>query len=125
MMRTMKRIVATVAVAAATTAVLAGMTGTAAQAATVHGCGTGWVCLYPQGAGWNSDRPSQKWYNYGNYPLYDQYGSHYILNNQTGGAPVWLCTDYPATNCPSYVAAGRWASVNFTPINSVKLVPSL
>ncbi len=92
---------------------------------TVHGCPSGYACIYPQDAGWNGDHPSQTWYSYGTYQLSNQYGNHYIYNNQTGGAPFWLCTDWKGNTCPSYVAAGAAAQTDFTPINSVKLVPSL
>ncbi|GER91849.1 hypothetical protein KDW_60110 [Dictyobacter vulcani] len=94
-------------------------------AGTVHGCPVGYACIYPQNAGWNGDHPSNTYYNYGTYKLYNQYGNHYIYNNQTGGAPFWLCTDSYGKTCPWYVAAGTSAQTDFTPLNSVKLVPSL
>lgn len=94
-------------------------------AGTVHGCPEGYACIYPQDAGWNGDHPSQMWYYYGTYQLSNQFGNHYIYNNQTGGAPFWLCTDWNGNTCPLYVAAGTSAQTDFTPINSVKLTPSL
>ena len=95
------------------------------KARTVHGCPSGYACIYPQDAGWNGDHPSLMWYHYGTYQLSNQYGNHYIYNNQTGGAPFWLCTDWHGYTCPWYVAAGNAAQTDFTPINSVKLVSSL
>ncbi len=88
-----------------------------------HGCPAGYVCIYPQNAGWNGDHPSLKYYNYGVYQLHNQFGTHYLFNNQTSGAWVWLCTDWNGNN-----RAGRYASpalyvVNLTPINSIRLTP--
>lgn len=120
-----RRVRALAAVTAATAALALGGGVLPAQAASNHGCPSGWACIYPQDAGWNGDRPSLKYYNYGTYQLSNQFGNHYVYNNQTGGAPIWLCTDWNGNTCPWYVAAGSYAVVNLTPINSVKLVPSL
>ena len=97
----------------------------ALAAGTVHGCPSGYACIYPQNAGWNGDRPSLKYYRYGSYQLSNQFGNHYVLNNQTGGAPFWACTDWNGNTCPWYVEAGRSYQVDLTPINSVRLTSSL
>jgi hypothetical protein len=121
----LKKVGSAAAVTVAMTGALLAGTSTAAQAATVHGCPSGYACIYPQDAGWNNDKPSLKYYHYGTYQLSNQFGNHYIMNNQTGGAPIWGCTDWNGNTCPWYVGAGSWAVANLTPINSVKLVPSL
>lgn len=99
------------------------LTATAADAATVHGCPSGYVCIYPQNAGWNNDHPSNTYYNYGCYKLYNQYGTHRVLNNQTGYAPT---DGYTSSNCSTgfsyYIASGgAWADVDLTPVNSIDL----
>ncbi len=96
---------------------------TPAYAAEYQGCPDGWVCLYPQNAGWNGGHPSHKWFRYGSYDLSNQLGIHRFLNNQTGGAKAWTCRNYGGTNCPTYQPAGTWWDYDFTPINSVKLTP--
>jgi hypothetical protein len=63
------------------------------------------------------------YYYYGTYQLSYQEGYHYVLNNQTGGAKFWYCTDWNGHTCPSYQVAGTWWNVNLSPINSVKLTP--
>ncbi|WP_433543859.1 hypothetical protein ACQPZG_01155 (plasmid) [Streptomyces sp. CA-294286] len=63
------RAAATVSTAVALTlAPLAGSAQAGSEAATVHGCPSGYVCLYPN-ASWNNDRPAFKWYRYGSYNL--------------------------------------------------------
>jgi hypothetical protein len=97
--------------------------GTKAAAATVHGCAAGDVCIYPS-AGWNGDRPSFHWAAYGAHNLSNQYGTHRVFNNQTGGAIAYLCTGYDGTGTyygPIY--AGYYVDYNLTPINSVFLAP--
>jgi hypothetical protein len=93
----------------------------AAEAATLHGCPSGYVCIYPENAGWNNNRPSHKYYNYGTYNLSNQYGHHYVFNNQTGGAKVRLYTGYNATGGSAVVNPGTQVNYNLTPINSIKL----
>jgi hypothetical protein len=122
--RLTQRTATVIAVTGSSAALMLGTTATAAEAATVHGCPSGYVCLYPQNAGWNYDRPSHKWYTYGAHKLSYQYGNHNIYNNQTDDALAWFCTNYAGTTCPSYLSAGTWAVANFTPINSVNLVPA-
>ncbi|NUV67258.1 MULTISPECIES: hypothetical protein [unclassified Streptomyces] len=110
------------ATALATGAMLTmGGTASAAQAAgTIHGCPSGYVCLYP-GAGWNGDKPSHKFYKYGTHKIYDQYGKKRWFNNQTGGAKAYRCKGSNGTNCGGNQRAGTYYDHDFTPINSVKL----
>ncbi|MEV0400922.1 hypothetical protein [Actinoallomurus sp. NPDC050550] len=117
------RRLSTVGIIVSAMAVPATITATAANAATIHGCPSGYVCIYP-GAGWNNDQPSNEYYKYGCYKLYNQYGTHRVLNNQTGYAPT---DGYTSSNCSTgfeyYIASGgAWADVNLTPVNSIDLV---
>lgn len=99
--------------------------GTAAQAAgTVEGCPSGYVCLYPQDAGWNGGVPSHKWYTYGAHNLSNQYGTHRLFNNQTGGAIARNCTGYNGVGCQGALTPGYYIDVNYTPYNSVLLAAS-
>jgi hypothetical protein len=99
----------------------------AEAASTIHGCRAGWVCIYPQNKGWNGDKPEAagQYYTYGPHNLYNQFGTHRIFNNQTGGAAAWTCYGYNGTG-GSYLllGAGGWSDENLTPINSVYLTPS-
>jgi hypothetical protein len=112
------------AVAAAAVAGLAA-TPQAAQASnvTVHGCPSGYFCIYPRDAGWNGDRPSVRYAAYGYHNLSNQIGNHRILNNQYGGAWVSLCNLYNGNASTGYGSYGQdsWDDVDLTPINSVVL----
>jgi hypothetical protein len=89
---------------------------------SLHGCPLGYACIYPENAGWNNDQPSQKFYYFRTYQLSNQYGTHYVLNHQVGGASFWLCTDWNGNSCAQYVPiSDDGVAVNLTPINSVKL----
>jgi hypothetical protein len=115
------RLVAGVAVASIAAALTLGAPIAAHAVDTLHGCPPGYVCLYPQDAGWNNDTPSDKWYDYGTYQLSNQYGYHFILNNQTGGAGLRLCNGWNGEACPWSVTAGDSARLDFTPLNSIRL----
>ncbi|GHO97549.1 hypothetical protein KSF_075970 [Reticulibacter mediterranei] len=88
-----------------------------------HGCPVGYFCIYPQDKGWNGDRPSLKYYRYGVYQLHNQVGTHYIFNNQTSRAWVWLCTDWNGNNSAGRYSSPDYEVVNLTPINSIRLTP--
>ena len=90
-------------------------------AGTVEGCPYWYACIYPENAGWNGGHPSLMYYYYGTYQLYNQFGNHYIFNNQTNGSLFWLCTDSYGNTCPKYQPTGTWSNFNLTPIYSVKL----
>lgn len=100
------------------------LTPTAAQAAgTVHGCGYGFVCVYPQDKGWNGDHPSYAWQTYGAHNLSNQFGYHYVLNNQYGGAYAYECSGYNGTGSLVYpgIAPGQTFNDYLTPVNSIVL----
>ncbi|MFC7327061.1 hypothetical protein [Marinactinospora rubrisoli] len=95
----------------------------AEAAATVRGCPSGAVCIYPQNAGWNNDRPSHAFYSYGAHNIYGQVGLHYVFNNQTGGATARTCTGANGTgDCQGHLPAGYYIEKDLTPINSILLV---
>lgn len=117
--------------------VLAGAGPSQAAGSTIHGCPSGAVCVYPQNAGWNGDRPSLEFWSYGPHNLSNQYGHHYVLNNQTddGGFPAIaiLCKGYNGANCTgtTYYQYSRssakgvsWGNPDLTPINSIVLTVS-
>ncbi|WP_218030954.1 hypothetical protein [Dictyobacter aurantiacus] len=99
------------------------VTNSTVRPAVPAGCPSGYFCIYPTSS--CSGTPSNTYYYYGTYKLYNQYGNHCIFNNQTGSAVVWYCTDSYGNTCPSYSWAGAWGDVDLTPINSIKLAPSL
>jgi hypothetical protein len=80
-------------------------------------CASGNVCLYPgdDGAG-----NPLTYYRYGAYNLSNQYGYHYIVNNQTGGAAFRLCFGYNGQRCGARLGPGSYLA-NLTPINSIVL----
>ncbi|WP_433174381.1 hypothetical protein [Actinoallomurus sp. CA-150999] len=95
------------------------ITATSASAATAHGCPSGDVCIYP-GAGWNNDQPSTIYYGHGCYAFSSQFGTHRILNN--GSAPLY---GYKGAACATdpvlTIAAGGWADVDLTLVDSIKI----
>lgn len=116
------------AIAFAAGAVLA--TGSTAQAGEVsvqqsnyQGCNLGYVCLYPN-ASWNGGIPEHRYYNYGVYKLYDEFGPHRLFNNQTGGATTRLCKNSDGTNCTSKLSPWTYWDIDMTPYNSIRLDPS-
>ncbi|ARH89491.1 MULTISPECIES: hypothetical protein [Streptomyces] len=111
------------AVGALSTIGATGASAAPAAAGSLHGCPSGAVCVYPQNAGWNGDRPSLAFYSYGAHNLSNQVGQHYVLNNQTGGATARTCTGYNGTgDCQGYLWAGYYIDKDLTPINSILLV---
>ncbi|MFB4423815.1 hypothetical protein C5F59_022360 [Streptomyces sp. QL37] len=121
----MRRIVRAAAVLtfAAGAVLVTGAGSQAAEAgarATVHGCPSGAVCLYP-GSGWNGDKPEHMYWSYGAHNLVDETGTHRVLNNQTGGATAALCKGYDGVNCGDKGYPGETIVTNMTPINSIRL----
>jgi hypothetical protein len=92
----------------------------APAAESVHGCQSGYACIYPEG---NSETPSPAFYHYGVHRLSNQFNRHIVFNNQTGGALLKLCTDWNGNTCPYTVSPGGWGvTYDLTPINSVVLL---
>ncbi|MER7640514.1 MULTISPECIES: hypothetical protein [unclassified Streptomyces] len=113
------------AFATATIAVVA-MSG-AAQAKPADetpwdGCPSGAVCIYGEGVvPKDNPHPTDVYYSYGAHNLSNQFGQHWILNNQTGGATASLCNGSNGTNCTDTIAQDTGLLRNFTPINSITL----
>ncbi|MCC5656060.1 hypothetical protein LC608_03480 [Nostoc sp. XA010] len=102
---------------------LLGTTATSpAQAQTKYKCPSGYVCIYAENAYIDTSTPSNKYYRYGTYKLYNQYNYHWVYNNQTGGASVLLCKNSNGTNCPFTLYQGQYGYYDLTPINSIKLI---
>ena len=108
--------------AASSTQTLSAPRSAVVPPAIINRCQEGFACFYP-GTGWNGGHPTQEWYNYGTYRIFNWTGNHRVFNNQTGGAVFWLCTDDYGNNCPKRFAEDQSGVVNLTPYNSVKLTP--
>ncbi|WP_404961319.1 hypothetical protein [Streptomyces sp. 147326] len=109
------------ALATAATAVLA-LSG-AVEAKPVDawaGCPEGAVCIYPQNQN-PAVKPTHVFYSYGAHNLSNQFGNHWVLNNQYGGATANLCTGYNGAGCGSRIAAKTGVYADLTPINSIRL----
>ncbi|MFF4079197.1 hypothetical protein ACIO87_23450 [Streptomyces sp. NPDC087218] len=118
------RTVAAAAVLAAGSVLTLGGSAAAAEAgaaATIHGCPSGAVCLYPNGS-WANDKPTYIFYSYGAHKIYNQYGIKRIYNHQTGGATARNCYDAAGNNCGGYQKADTYADYDYTPYNSIRLV---
>jgi hypothetical protein len=114
----MRRIAMTVAgLSLVAGAVLA--TAPGAQAATA--CPSGAVCIRETNG---SILNKNIFYSYGAHNLSNVTGVRVVVNSQTGGAGFQECLGYNGTNCsPVYRATGDYAPIDYTPINSLVLVP--
>lgn len=99
--------------------------GAAPAAGTQEGCPYGYVCIYPQNAGWNGGHPESngKYFHYGAYNLHNQFGTHRLFNNQSGVAVARTCTGYNGQGCQGNLNPNNYIDVNLTPINSIVLQP--
>ncbi|GAA1490738.1 hypothetical protein [Brachybacterium sacelli] len=99
----------------------ASATGTSdAEAKALHGCPSGAVCIYDDAA-WEAKQPEHMYWSYGPHKLYDEYGTHALVNNQTGGATMTLCEGADGTNCIDPRPAPATEFPDLTRFNSVKL----
>ncbi|HEU5427003.1 MAG TPA: hypothetical protein VFU74_09020 [Actinocrinis sp.] len=115
--------------------------GTAAHAAAIadnwYGCDPGWVCIYAQGVAWedlSASNLNEAYYSYGAHNLHNEYGGHWVINNQTdtdtGWAEAKLCTGYGGGGACGVdtgqleailsAGTGRFVS-NMSPLNSIVL----
>lgn len=115
------------AIAALSVTFVGGMTASASaagpddvEAEALHGCPSGAVCIY-DGAGWDAKVPEHVYWSYGPHKLYDEYGKHAMVNNQTGGATMTLCEGADGTNCIDPRSAPATEFPDLTRFNSVKL----
>ncbi|MFE4975966.1 hypothetical protein ACFRAR_28160 [Kitasatospora sp. NPDC056651] len=116
----MRRITHAIAALAMAAAALTTTGAGSASADDWAGCPSGAVCVYPQ----NQDpaaSPSDVYWSYGAHRLSNQYGNHWVLNNQTGGAHARLCRGSGGTDCVYDIAAQRGVYYDLGPINSITL----
>ncbi|MFD5408819.1 hypothetical protein [Streptomyces nojiriensis] len=88
---------------------------------TVAGCLSGQACIYPQDA--VPVTPSLRFSRAGTYNLSNQYGWHWVLNNQTANWKFRLCTGWNGTGNCTNIPVDQWVAVDLTPINSVIVSP--
>ncbi|WNM32027.1 hypothetical protein RKE30_17220 [Streptomyces sp. Li-HN-5-11] len=120
-MRTMFRGAAALATAATAVVALSGA-AQARPADTWDGCPSGAVCIYGENVDPSANpHPTQVFWSYGAHNLSNQYGWHWVTNNQTGGATASLCKAYNGGNC-DFVMQPQWRyRVDLTPVNSITL----
>lgn len=88
------------------------------------GCPVGAVCIYPQGEYWkDSKKPTNFYYSRGVHKLYNQFGNHWVYNNQTDGWTVRLCTGSNGTGCGAPIQPDYARNANLSPINSILIEP--
>ncbi|MGW1561097.1 hypothetical protein ACWCQ1_31865 [Streptomyces sp. NPDC002144] len=121
-MRTIMRGAAALAVATAAVAAI-GTSSANASDRTVYGCPGGAVCIYPRDADIHNSTPTNIYYSYGAHNLSNQFGNHYVLNNQYGSAnaTAQLCNGYNGADCVITIGLNEFGVYNLTPINSVVL----
>lgn len=96
----------------------------ASAAGTYKGCPYGAVCIYPQNAGWNGGHPERGgvYFSYGAHNLSNQFGNHYVFNNQYGGASVTLNKGYNGRSPYFDINQFTYCPCNLTPTNSITLI---
>lgn len=125
-MHKITRVAAGAALAVAAGGVSLAAAPAAHAAGTYEGCPYGAVCVYPQNAGWNGGHPEPNgiFYSRGPHNLSNQYGVHYVFNNQYGGWYATLNKGYngqnPVFRINQFTVATNY---NLTPINSISLEP--
>lgn len=128
MMRT-KRALRVVARTAAVGAVAAGSAiGTMGAASAdqprpgkpFNGCPSGAVCVYSEDGWYNAD-PEHIYTAYGAHELHNEFGGHYVFNNQHSQATFTLCADKQGKDCRPPWESGHALLADLTPVNSIKL----
>ncbi|MCX5329128.1 MULTISPECIES: hypothetical protein [unclassified Streptomyces] len=111
--------VSAVAVAGSLIAVTA---GPASATHTDYGCPYGAVCLYNNADPNSGIQNGGVYWAYGPHNLSNQYGDHYVMNNQYDDAWVELCTGYNGTGRGTTIISAGWGfPQNLSPINSIVL----
>ncbi|MET9731120.1 hypothetical protein ABZZ79_10780 [Streptomyces sp. NPDC006458] len=119
-----KKIRGAAALATAAAAVLTLAGAAEARPADWDRCPDGAVCIYPEGQDPETNpsvNPTHVFWSYGSHNLSNQFGWHWVYNNQTGGAGANLCTQSNGGGCGDELAAGTAVYADLTPINSVRL----
>lgn len=103
--------------------VLALTAGPASAAGSYYGCPYGAVCIYNTSDPRSGIERGGIYWSYGAHNLSNQFGYHYVVNNQYGGAWVETCTGYNGTgNGETIIFAAPYGdSLYLTPINSIVL----
>jgi hypothetical protein len=112
------------ALAMATAAVAAIGTGSAqANDQPVYGCPGGAVCIYPEATAYWKSTPTDIFYSYGAHNLHNQFGNHFVMNNQYGSAnaTAQLCKGYNGVDCEVTIKLNEYVYYGLTPINSIVL----
>ncbi len=110
------------ATAAAAVVALSGSAEAKPAADEWDGCPYGAVCIYGQGVEpRDNPNPTHIFWSYGAHNLSNQFGHHWVYNNQYGGATASLCNGYNGTNCTETIGEGWAVYRDLTPVNSVKL----
>ncbi|MFF9485343.1 hypothetical protein [Streptomyces sp. NPDC014676] len=107
------------ALALATAAMTAGGTTQAHAADSWANCPYGAVCIYPQNQN-PAVSPSHVFWAYGPHRIYNQFGYHWVLNNQSDYAVAYLCKSV-GTDCHDSINSQEGLYFNLDPINSVTL----
>ncbi|MQS16786.1 hypothetical protein F7Q99_39695 [Streptomyces kaniharaensis] len=118
-MRGLVRAVAVVGLAVGVVAGV-GVGGAGAVGGSWAGCPWGAVCVYPQGQD-PAVSPSEVFWSYGAHNLSNQFGSHWVLNNQSGGAHARLCRGSGGVDCVYDMAAQNGVWFDLGPVNSITL----
>lgn len=118
------RLLAAVVLALGLAATSGGQAEAASTVRSYQGCPAGYVCIYPRDKGWNGGHPEAGglFYSYGAHNLSNQYGNHYIFNNQYDEALVTLDERPNGVDHAYLISAGTAAVYNLTPINSITLI---
>jgi len=130
--------IAATALMALVISLFAGTSPASASTTANHGCPGGAVCLWTNdesGSRWlNGSPPNYIFYSYGAHNISNAVGHGEYMDNQYGAASIgsYLCTGYNGTGAVRWQASGPanpgrggvyvYTYVDFTPINSVKLV---
>lgn len=104
-------------------AVTAGPASAAPDAGSYYGCPYGAACIYNTSDPNSGIESGGIYWSYGAHNLSNQFGDHYVVNNQYGGAWVELCTGYNGTGDGDAIIYGEpyGDSFGLGPINSLVL----
>ncbi|MDX3072563.1 hypothetical protein ACIP98_19210 [Streptomyces sp. NPDC088354] len=122
MRKSLRALLGTSAVTATVAATVLTGAGAAHAAGDLYGCPSGAVCVYAQDQPASSSTLTSAYYSYGAHNLVNQFGWHWVINNQTGGASATICFGSNGGNCTGdTIPAGGWAAEDLTPVNSIRL----
>lgn len=117
----LRRAAASAGAAVALTATMAGTAhaddAPSAEGSPHNGCPYGAVCIYTP-AGDANGTPEHVYWSYGRHQLYNEFGPHYVTNNQSGGANV---VSFGGGDLYFDLTAGTGTWINLTTIDSIVL----